>query len=180
MLVDYLKCAIYKQASKNGTGDTSILYTILPEMAQYLNVDLILMYMFSAKGLTGEDYDNLMRIRDTGQPKSRLCNEIAVLITRKKSLDKFKKALEGSKAQHAGHDELLKLIMDKEIESSPEEPMPKPPSLIVNTEQEEPLEDLQDRPHSASEPKNDPKFSITSAQSVKSPHKASQASELVS
>ena len=149
-------------------------------MAQYLDVNLILMYMFNVEGLTGEDYDNLMRIRDTGQPNIRLCNEIAVLITRKKALDKFKKALEGSKAQHSGHDELLKLIMDKEIEKLSEEPMPKQPSLIVNEKQDEPSEDIQDKPHATSEQKNDPKSSITSAQSLRSPHKTREASEQVS
>ena len=105
------------------------------------------MYMYRVECLTTDDYDRLMRIRDTGSSKVRMCHELVVLIERKKFYDQFRKALEDSKVQHSGHEDLLNLIMEKEIEAASEEPTPKPPTLIVNTDEDAPLEDFREGPY---------------------------------
>ena len=105
-------------------------------MAQYLSMDHILMDMFKAKCLTNDEYENLMKIRDSGQPnvKAQLCNEIAVLVEKKKTLDKFKEALKESKEEHSGHDDIFQLILEKEIENASEEPQTELASLDQSPE----------------------------------------------
>ena len=78
------------------------------------------MYMYTDECLTTDEYDRFMRIRDTGSSKARMCNEIAALIEKKKFYDQFRKALEDSKVQHSGHEDLLRLLMEKEIEIVPD------------------------------------------------------------
>ncbi len=127
-----MQASLNRRISVPDTPNVQLLYAILPDIAKYLNIDVVVMYMFQKGCITDDDYHRINKVRESGG-NIRVCTELAVLVHKNRSLDSFILALEQSTAQHAGHDDILRRIREEQNrrESLPTIEPASPPILVV-------------------------------------------------
>ena len=90
-----------------------------------MNVDSIVMHLLSTYAITpDEDYDKITKLQQDNATRGKICIEIVRMIDRRHTLDEFVAALEESKVDDRGHEEIVKIIKEEQEKRAASQPPP--------------------------------------------------------